>query len=90
MPLHTLKLYEVAVEDRDAARTSEMATVLGVQVPPRELKSTEPRGLLQSGQHNCIQHSLVSIVTVTVHIVLYSSSASETALVLGVQVPPES
>ncbi|KAG5191664.1 hypothetical protein JKP88DRAFT_251342 [Tribonema minus] len=43
------QLYDAALEEHDAQRTAEMAAALNIEVPPRELKSTELRGLLQSG-----------------------------------------
>jgi ribosome assembly protein 1 len=43
------ELYTAALTDKDRVRTSEMAAALKIDVPPRELKSNEQRGLLQSG-----------------------------------------
>eukprot|EP00953_Heterococcus_sp_UTEX-ZZ885_P037920 19465-Heterococcus_DN1.PRE.1 len=42
------ELYTAALTDKDTVRTSEMAAALKIDVPPREFKSNEQRGLLQS------------------------------------------
>lgn len=41
------QLYDAAVRDRNGAKTGRMALKLGLDIPPRELESSDPRTVLQ-------------------------------------------
>ncbi|CAB1115634.1 unnamed protein product [Ectocarpus sp. CCAP 1310/34] len=42
------QLYDAAVQDKNSAKAGRMAAKLGLDIPPRELASTDPRTVLQS------------------------------------------
>lgn len=41
------QLYEAAVRDKNGTKAGRMAVKLGLDVPPRELSSSDPRTVLQ-------------------------------------------
>lgn len=41
------QLYDAAVRDKNGAKAGRMAGKLGLEVPPRELASSDPRTVLQ-------------------------------------------
>lgn len=43
------QLYDAAVQDKNSAKAGRMAAKLGLDIPPRELASTDPRTVLQVG-----------------------------------------
>lgn len=43
------QLYDAAVRDRNSVKAGRMAVKLGLDVPPRELDSSDPRTVLQVG-----------------------------------------
>lgn len=44
------QLYDAAVRDKNGAKAGRMAGKLGLDIPPRELSSSDPRTVLQVGQ----------------------------------------
>lgn len=43
------QLYDAAVRDKNGAKAGRMAGKLGLDIPPRELASSDPRTVLQVG-----------------------------------------